>query len=87
MLIEEALRNATDEQIKSEWARRTQAMRKIRGGGRKPKTELPPMRTANKLIPVNEVPTIIMQIAAKATNHDYKNCRIYKCGMCAARKA
>lgn len=35
MLIEDALKNATDEQIKSEWARRTQAMRRTRSGGRK----------------------------------------------------
>ena len=40
MLIEDALREATDAQIKSEWARRTQAMRKTRGGGRKPTSDL-----------------------------------------------
>lgn len=39
MLIDDALRQATDDQIKSEWARRTQAMRKTRSGGRKPKDE------------------------------------------------
>jgi hypothetical protein len=33
--VEDALREATDAQIKSEWARRTQAMRKTRGGGRR----------------------------------------------------
>ena len=45
MLIEEALRQATDAQIKSEWARRTQAMRKSRKGGR-PNLEMPAQAAA-----------------------------------------
>lgn len=33
LTIQRALREATDEQIKSEWARRTSAMRKTKTGG------------------------------------------------------
>jgi len=81
MLIEDALREATDEQIKSEWARRTQAMRKTRGGGRKPKPN-PTFKDG-----VADIGVVgLARLLEKRESHDSKTCRIYKCGMCAIVK-
>lgn len=92
MLIEDALKQATDAQIKSEWARRTQAMRKTKNGGRRSglSTEMP--RYIRKPAMFKDgVPDVgvvgLARLLEKKSSHDAKICRVYKCGMCAAVKA
>lgn len=88
MLIEEALRQATDSQIKSEWARRTQAMRKSRGGGRKPKDDASTVmpRYVRKFPSVTEmVHKGIVDTLPRQDGHDAKSCRVYGCLMCRAQ--
>lgn len=86
MLIEDALKQATDAQVKSEWARRTQAMRKSRGGGRKP---IPRDAIAESLRdlpyrrePIDKITSQLLQVPPRSS-HDPKTCRVYKCGQCA----
>lgn len=92
MLIEDTLKQATDAQIKSEWARRTQAMRKTKGGGRRSglSTEMP--RYVRKQDTFKDgTPDVglvgLARLMEKKASHDPKTCRVYKCGMCAALKA
>ncbi len=74
MLIEDALKQATDAQIKSEWARRTQAMRKTRNGGRRPTPDSMPRYIRKPA----DVPNIVAASLKTVGHHPRCQCSLCK---------